>query len=102
RRRHRCAAADGEKRAAKGGLVRMQETAEAARGTPRVESRPRYGTVIAVQVPAQPATARRGYPPCSHTWRPEQPAPIPASTDRCARSARGYTARARHAISATA
>src|SRR6267143_699053 len=46
------AAADGEKRHAKGGLLRMRETAEAARGTLRVESRPRYGTVITVQVPA--------------------------------------------------
>jgi signal transduction histidine kinase len=46
------AAADSEKRHAKGGLLRMRETAEAARGTLRVESRPRYGTVITVQVPA--------------------------------------------------
>ncbi len=46
------AAADGEKRHAKGGLLRMRETAEAARGTLRVESRPRYGTVITVQIPA--------------------------------------------------
>jgi signal transduction histidine kinase len=46
------AAADGEKRRAKGGLLRMRETAEAARGTLCIESRPRYGTVITVQVPA--------------------------------------------------
>src|SRR6267143_5245899 len=46
------AAADGEKRHAKGGLLRMRETAEAARGTLRVESRPRYGTVITVLIPA--------------------------------------------------
>ena len=45
-------AADGEKRDAKGGLLRMRETAEAARGTLRIESRPRYGTVITVQIPA--------------------------------------------------
>jgi signal transduction histidine kinase len=46
------AAVDGEKRHAKGGLLRMRETAEAAHGTLRVESRPRYGTVITVQIPA--------------------------------------------------
>ncbi|TMH81336.1 MAG: hypothetical protein E6H47_15220 [Betaproteobacteria bacterium] len=46
------AAADGEKRHAKGALVRMRETAEAARGRLHVESRPRYDTAIAVQVPA--------------------------------------------------
>jgi len=46
------AAAEGEKRHAKGGLVRVREIAEAARGTLRVQSRPRYGTAIAVQVSA--------------------------------------------------
>src|SRR5882762_1963228 len=46
------AAVDGEKRHAKGGLLRMRETAEEARGTLRIESRPRYGTVITVQIPA--------------------------------------------------
>ena len=46
------AAADGEKRHAKGGLLRMRETAEAAHGTLRVESRPRHGTVVTVRIPA--------------------------------------------------
>jgi signal transduction histidine kinase len=46
------AAAHGEQRPAKGGLLRMRDTAEAARGKLRVESRPSYGTVITVEIPA--------------------------------------------------